>query len=87
MPATITSAGSAVASPYIASKVDKLKARDWSVAAPVSLVAKDMDLALDLAKKNGAHMPLAAIVRQMLVAKAGRGEQDQDMASLVTIYE
>lgn len=79
--------GSAAASPYVASKIDKLKARDWTPAATVSLIAKDLDLALDLARRQGAFMPAAALHRQMLAAMEAKGASNLDMASLVTLYD
>ena len=63
---------SAVASPYIASKVAKLKERDWSPAATVGVIAKDMDLALELEENavlSCRSRPLRA--RFLLLSKAG----------------
>ncbi|MGL4290211.1 MAG: NAD(P)-dependent oxidoreductase [Phreatobacter sp.] len=82
-----TIADSVVASPYIASKVDKLKQRDWTAAAPISLIAKDADLALDLGRVSGAFMPMTAIVRQTLSAMEGRGDGHLDMAAVVDLFD
>lgn len=82
-----TIADSVVASPYIASKVDKLKQRDWTAAAPISLIAKDADLALDLGRASGAFMPMTAIVRQTLSAMEGRGDGHLDMAAVVDLFD
>ncbi|MBN8944922.1 MAG: NAD(P)-dependent oxidoreductase [Rhizobiales bacterium] len=82
-----TIADSVVASPYIASKVDKLKQRDWTAAAPISLIAKDADLALDLGRISGAFMPMTAIVRQTLSAMEGRGDGHLDMAAVVELFD
>jgi 3-hydroxyisobutyrate dehydrogenase-like beta-hydroxyacid dehydrogenase len=81
-----TIADSVAASPYIASKIDKLKQRDWSAAAPISLIAKDADLALDLGRASGAFMPLTALVRQTLSAMEGRGDGQLDMAAIVELF-
>ncbi|MGC1357851.1 MAG: NAD-binding protein [Xanthobacteraceae bacterium] len=78
---------SAVASPYIASKVQKLKARDWSPAATVEVIAKDMDLALELARQRGAFLPSAALTRQVLAAVEGRGHGQLDMSCIATFFE
>ncbi len=78
---------SAVKSPYITSKLTKLKERDWSPAASVAVIAKDMDLALDLARKRGAFMPVASIARQILAAVDGRGQRDLDMSCVATFFE
>jgi 3-hydroxyisobutyrate dehydrogenase len=78
---------SAVASPYVASKVTKLKQRDWSPAATVDVIAKDMDLALELGRKRGAFLPLTALARQVLAAVEGRGDGQLDMSCVVTFFE
>ena len=78
---------SAVASPYIASKVAKLKERDWSPAATVGVIAKDMDLALELGRKRGAFLPLTAVARQVLAAVEGRGQGQLDMSCVATFFE
>lgn len=80
-------ADSAVASPYVASKVDKLKRRDWTPAATVALIAKDLDLVLDLAKSVGAYMPAAATHRQVIAAMEGRGLSGRDMSSVLSFFE
>ena len=80
-------ASSAVASPYIASKVDKLKRRDWTPAATVSLIAKDLDMALDMGRSSHSFLPLAALTRQLLAAVEAKGKQEQDMCSVLEVYE
>jgi 3-hydroxyisobutyrate dehydrogenase-like beta-hydroxyacid dehydrogenase len=78
---------SAVASPYIASKAQKLKERDWSPAATVEVIAKDIDLALELARQRGAFLPSAALTRQILSAFEGKGHGQLDMSSIATFFE
>jgi 3-hydroxyisobutyrate dehydrogenase len=78
---------SAVASPYVASKVAKLKERDWSPAATVDVIAKDMDLALELGRKRGAFLPLTALARQVLAAVEGQGHGQLDMSCVVMFFE
>ena len=78
---------SAVASPYIASKVQKLKERDWSPAATVEVIAKDIDLALELARQRGAFLPSAALTRQILSAVEGKGKGRLDMSCIATFFE
>ncbi len=75
-------AGSAAASPYIASKVDKLKTRDWTPAATLNLIGKDLDLVLDLARSRGVAMPLAALTRARAAEAEARGWGGRDMAAL-----
>lgn len=78
-------AGSAAASPYIASKVDKLKARDWTPAASVSLIGKDLDLVLALAEARGVAMPLAALNRARLAEAEALGWGERDMSALAAL--
>ena len=78
---------SVVASPYLASKVTKLKERDWSPAATVDVIAKDMALALELGRKRGAFLPLTALARQVLAAVEGRGQGQLDMSCVATFFE
>ena len=78
---------SAVASPYIASKAQKLKERDWSPAATVEVIAKDIDLALELARQRGAFLPSAALTRQILSAVEGKGHGKLDMSCIATFFE
>ena len=78
---------SAVASPYIASKAQKLKERDWSPAATVEVIAKDIDLALELARQRGAFLPSAALTRQILSAIEGNGHGQLDMSCVATFFE
>jgi len=78
---------SAVASPYIASKAQKLKDRDWSPAATVEVIAKDIDLALELARQRGAFLPSAALTRQILSVIEGKGHGQLDMSCVATFFE
>ena len=78
---------SAVASPYIASKAQKLRERDWSPAATVEVIAKDIDLALELARQRGAFLPSAALTRQILSAIEGKGHGQLDMSCVATFFE
>jgi 3-hydroxyisobutyrate dehydrogenase-like beta-hydroxyacid dehydrogenase len=78
---------SVVASPYVASKVDKLKNRDWSAAATVEVIAKDMDLALEVARTTGAFLPMTSLARQILAVAEGRGQGKLDMSSVATFFD
>ena len=82
-----TVADSAAASPYVLSKVEALRRRDWTAAAPVTLISKDMDLLLDAGRRAGAYLPLAAAARQVLTAVEGRGDGGLDMAAVVTFFD
>ncbi|NYZ17626.1 NAD-binding protein [Azospirillum sp. RWY-5-1] len=78
-------AGSAAASPYIASKVEKLKERDWTPAASISLIAKDLDLVLALAEARGLAMPQAALNRARLAEAEALGWGGRDMSALAAL--
>lgn len=75
-------AGSAAASPYIASKVEKLKTRDFTPAATINLIGKDLDLVLDLARSCGVAMPLAALNRARAAEAEAQGWGMRDMSAL-----
>lgn len=78
-------AGSAAASPYIASKVEKLKARDWTPAASITLIGKDLDLVLALAEARGVAMPQAALNRARLTEVEALGWGERDMSALAAL--
>jgi 3-hydroxyisobutyrate dehydrogenase len=75
---------SVVASPLLAYKAEMLKARDWTPAADVDLVAKDLDLALAVGLREGAPMPLSALARQFAAAYQASGEGGLDFFRVAT---
>jgi 3-hydroxyisobutyrate dehydrogenase len=75
---------SVVASPLLAYKAGMLKARDWTPAADLDLIAKDLDLALAVGLREGAPMPLSAIARQFAAAYQASGEGELDFFRLAT---
>ncbi|WP_458096108.1 NAD(P)-dependent oxidoreductase [Roseomonas sp. WA12] len=75
---------SVVASPLLAYKAEMLKARDWTPAADVDLVAKDLDLALAVGQREGAPMPLSALARQFAAAYQASGEGGLDFFRVAT---
>jgi 3-hydroxyisobutyrate dehydrogenase len=75
---------SVVASPLLAYKAEMLKNRDWTPAADVDLVAKDLDLALAVGKREGAPMPLSALARQFAAAYQASGEGGLDFFRVAT---
>ena len=56
-------AQSVVASPLLAYKADALKARDWTPAASIDLLSKDLDLAIAAAREAGLEQPFTALIR------------------------
>ncbi|HEY8614580.1 MAG TPA: NAD(P)-dependent oxidoreductase [Roseomonas sp.] len=75
---------SVVASPLLAYKAEMLKARDWTPAADLDLVAKDLDLALAVGQREGAPMPLSALARQFAAAYQASGEGGLDFFRVAT---
>jgi 3-hydroxyisobutyrate dehydrogenase len=75
---------SVAGSPLLAYKVDMLKARDWTPAADIDLVAKDVDLALSVGQREGAPMPLSALARQFAAAYQASGEGGLDFFRIAT---
>jgi len=75
---------SSVASPLLAYKAEMLKARDWTPAADLNLIAKDLDLALAAGMREGAPMPLSAFARQFVAAYQASGEGELDFFRLAT---
>jgi 3-hydroxyisobutyrate dehydrogenase-like beta-hydroxyacid dehydrogenase len=75
---------SVAGSPLLAYKVEMLKARDWTPAADIDLVAKDVDLALSVAQREGATLPLSALARQFAAAYQASGEGGLDFFRVAT---
>lgn len=66
-------------------KAEKLKQRDFSPVGPISLVNKDMELVLSVARDIGAPLPMASLVKQYLVTMTHAGQSNQDLAALADI--
>ena len=73
---------SVVASPLLAYKADALKARDWTPAASVDLLAKDLELAIAAARDAGIAQPLTDIVRAAYLAAQLQGDGAKDFFRL-----
>jgi 3-hydroxyisobutyrate dehydrogenase-like beta-hydroxyacid dehydrogenase len=69
---------SVVASPLLAYKAEALKARDWTPAASVDLLCKDLDLAIAAAREAGLAQPVTELVRAAYAALQARGEGGLD---------
>jgi 3-hydroxyisobutyrate dehydrogenase len=78
---------SVAASPLYAYKAEMLKKRDWTAAAPVDLTAKDVDLAMAVAREAHVPLPLSALMRQVQAQFQAAGDGDLDFFSLVTWLE
>ncbi len=76
---------SAAGAPYVEYKREAFLAADAAgVAAPVSLIRKDVRLALDLAAAHGLELPVAGAVAAGLDGAAAAGLAEQDMARVLT---
>ncbi len=68
-------------------KAEKIAKRDYHPVGPISLVVKDMDLALGVARENFASLPIASLVRQTLTLMQGRGLSGLDVSALADLDE
>ena len=74
-------------SPIIKFKVDALKKRDFSPMGTVTILEKDMGIALEIADKNRIALPITAISKQFLNALVGSGRQDLDYSAVILLNE
>jgi 3-hydroxyisobutyrate dehydrogenase-like beta-hydroxyacid dehydrogenase len=61
--------------------------RDFSGATPVSLILKDLGVIHDEAKAAGVPLLLGALAEQRFLEACARGQGDEDMSSLVRLWE
>ncbi len=80
-------AGSVLASPLIAYKIPPLRERKFDPAFSSKLMAKDLDLALSVAKELGVYAPVTGVTKQMLEATIANGNADKDFATLIQMVE
>jgi 3-hydroxyisobutyrate dehydrogenase len=73
---------SVVGSPLLAYKAAAVKAQDWTPAASVDLLAKDLDLAISVAREAGLAQPLTGLVRAAYAARQDAGEGELDFFRL-----
>jgi 3-hydroxyisobutyrate dehydrogenase len=73
---------SVVASPLLAYKADALKARDWTPAASIDLLSKDLDLALITGREAGLAQPFTESVRAAYAALQAKGDGGLDFFRL-----
>jgi len=79
--------GSVLASPLLTYKIPPIRERKYDPAFHTRLMAKDLDLALDVAKQLGVCAPSTALTKQMLEANIARGNGEKDFAYLVKLVE
>lgn len=80
-------AGSVLASPLISYKIPPLRERKFAPAFATDLMAKDLDLALSVAKQLGVFAPVTAITKQLLESAIANGNGGEDFATLVKVVE
>jgi 3-hydroxyisobutyrate dehydrogenase-like beta-hydroxyacid dehydrogenase len=79
---------SAVASPFVAYKrAAFLEPESAPAAFTVSLMQKDLALALELAGRVGAHLPATAAAAQVLALASSLGYADEDFARVASALE
>jgi 3-hydroxyisobutyrate dehydrogenase-like beta-hydroxyacid dehydrogenase len=63
--------------PALGGKIQKIKDNDYSPEFPLRLMRKDMDLAIEAAKKSGADLPAARVAQSVLASNlSSNGDQD-----------
>jgi 3-hydroxyisobutyrate dehydrogenase-like beta-hydroxyacid dehydrogenase len=79
-------AQSALASPFFAAKTPALVERDYTPAASLAVMKKDLDLALAACEEVGRELPLTDLVRGLYSTCAERGWAERDFACLDELY-
>jgi 3-hydroxyisobutyrate dehydrogenase-like beta-hydroxyacid dehydrogenase len=74
---------SAVASPLIGYKKEMIISGDYTAAATLNMLMKDLDLLLAAGTEQDTPMPVASMIRQIYSAAAGRGLGEKDFFVLV----
>jgi 3-hydroxyisobutyrate dehydrogenase-like beta-hydroxyacid dehydrogenase len=74
---------SAVASPLIGYKKDMIISGDYSPAATLDMLRKDLDLLLSAAQEQGTSLPVNAGIKQIYDAASARGLGQRDFFVLV----
>jgi 3-hydroxyisobutyrate dehydrogenase-like beta-hydroxyacid dehydrogenase len=82
----IMSAGSG-ASAMLALKAGPMRSHDYTTLFKLEHMLKDVRLCLEEAQAAGVPFPMAAEVREILTAAAGRGHADDDFAALIEALE
>ncbi len=75
---------SVVASPLINYKRDMIVNEDYSPAATLTMLAKDLDLFLAVGRENRTPLPVSKNIREIYKAALGQGLGEKDFFVLVT---
>jgi len=73
---------SAIGSPFVKYKKEPLIRDDFSATFTTTLMAKDIDLVLDVAEQAGVELPVAREMKTLLRATAEAGYADDDFMAL-----
>ncbi len=73
---------SAAGAPFVKYKTEPLLADDFSATFTTDLMAKDIDLVLDVAGRTGVELPLAHELKALLRSAAEAGYADDDFMAL-----
>ncbi|KUO95969.1 NAD(P)-dependent oxidoreductase [Ferroacidibacillus organovorans] len=80
-------AGSAARSGVMEYKGPKLVNRDFSPQFTANLLAKDVQLAIELARRAGLPLPVLASAQQVLQMARAQGWGAEDMIAIAKVYE
>jgi 3-hydroxyisobutyrate dehydrogenase-like beta-hydroxyacid dehydrogenase len=78
---------SAVGSPFVSAKATALVERDYTPAASLALMLKDLDLALDAGRATKLTLPVTALAHKLYDECRERGWAERDFACLAELYE
>lgn len=73
---------SAVGAPFVKYKTEPLLHDDYSATFTTALMEKDIDLALDAARQEGVHLPLAREMKSLLGSAIDAGYAEDDFIAL-----
>ena len=80
-------AQTAVASPFFQAKTPALVNRDYTPAASLALMKKDLDLAVTVSSDVGTPLPLTDLARALYTACDAQGWAEKDFACLDELYD
>lgn len=78
---------SPIASPFVKYKAASLADRDFTAAFSTAMVGKDLRLALDAGRRNGAVLPMTALAHQLFHAVSAMGWDANDLSAALLMYE
>jgi 3-hydroxyisobutyrate dehydrogenase-like beta-hydroxyacid dehydrogenase len=76
---------SVLASTFIAYKAEALADRNYSATFTTAMMAKDVELVLDLAERSATSLPVVAVLRELLEQACEQGYAEDDFISLARL--